>query len=74
MSRLNGRPIIFALSDPTTKAEYSAELAYTWSKGKALYAAGVQFPDATIGGKAFYPGQASNFYIYSEIGLATYGA
>jgi malate dehydrogenase (oxaloacetate-decarboxylating)(NADP+) len=34
----------------------------------------VQFPDATIGGKAFYPGQASNFYIYSEIGLATYGA
>ncbi|HUL41711.1 MAG TPA: NAD-dependent malic enzyme [Burkholderiales bacterium] len=74
MSRLNDRPIIFALSNPTHKAECSAEQAYTWSKGKALYAAGVQFPDVTFGGKTFYPGQANNFYIYPAIGLATYVA
>jgi len=74
MSRINERPIIFALSNPTSKAECSAEQAYTWSKGKALYGAGVQFPDVTIGDKVFHPGQANNFYIYPAIGLATYVA
>jgi malate dehydrogenase (oxaloacetate-decarboxylating)(NADP+) len=74
MSRLNERPIIFALSNPTDKAECSAEQAYTWSKGKALYAAGVQFPDVTLDGHTFRPGQANNFYIFPAIGLATYAA
>jgi malate dehydrogenase (oxaloacetate-decarboxylating)(NADP+) len=74
MSRLNERPIIFALSNPTDKAECSAEQAYTWSKGKALYAAGVQFPDVILNGKTFHPGQANNFYIFPAIGLATYAA
>jgi malate dehydrogenase (oxaloacetate-decarboxylating)(NADP+) len=74
MSRCNERPIIFALSNPTNKAECSAEQAYTWSKGKALFAAGVQFPEVTINGETFHPGQANNFYIYPALGLATYVA
>jgi len=72
MSKLNERPIIFALSNPTDKAECSAEQAYTWSRGKALYAAGVQFPDVTLNGQSFHPSQANNFYIYPAIGLAVY--
>jgi malate dehydrogenase (oxaloacetate-decarboxylating)(NADP+) len=74
MSRLNARPIIFSLSNPTDKTECLPEHAYTWSKGQALYAAGVQFPDVTVNGKVFHPGQANNFYIYPAIGLAVHVA
>lgn len=74
MSRLNDRPIIFALSNPTEKAECSAEEAYKWSQGRALFAAGVQFADVHLDGRTFHPGQANNFYIFPAIGLATYAA
>jgi malate dehydrogenase (oxaloacetate-decarboxylating)(NADP+) len=74
MSRINARPIIFSLSNPTEKTECLPEQAYGWSKGQALYAAGVQFPNVTIDGKVFHPAQANNFYIYPAIGLAVYVA
>jgi malate dehydrogenase (oxaloacetate-decarboxylating)(NADP+) len=74
MSELNERPIIFALSNPTEKAECTPEEAYSWSQGKAIYAAGVQFPPVHYNGKTLLPGQANNFYIYPAIGLAVYAA
>lgn len=70
MSRLNERPVILALSNPTQKAECTAEQAYTWSKGKAIYAAGVQFPPMVYEGRTLLPGQANNFYIFPAVGMA----
>jgi malate dehydrogenase (oxaloacetate-decarboxylating)(NADP+) len=72
MSRLNERPVILALSNPTEKAECTAEQAYTWSKGKAIYAAGVQFPPVQLNGKTYLPGQANNFYIFPAVGMAIF--
>jgi malate dehydrogenase (oxaloacetate-decarboxylating)(NADP+) len=74
MSALNKRPIIFSLSNPTEKTELMPQDAYEWSKGQVLYAAGVQFPEVTYGGRVFHPGQSNNFYIYPAIGLAVYVA
>jgi malate dehydrogenase (oxaloacetate-decarboxylating)(NADP+) len=72
MSRINDRPIILALSNPTEKAECTPEQAYTWSKGKAIYAAGVQFPPVHFNGQTFLPGQANNFYIFPAVGMAIF--
>jgi len=72
MSRINERPVILALSNPTEHAECTPEQAYTWSKGKAIYAAGVQFPPVHYNGQTFLPGQANNFYIFPAVGMAIF--
>jgi malate dehydrogenase (oxaloacetate-decarboxylating)(NADP+) len=72
ISRINERPVILALSNPTEHAECTPEQAYTWSNGEAIYAAGVQFPPVHFKGQTFLPGQANNFYIFPAIGMAVF--
>jgi malate dehydrogenase (oxaloacetate-decarboxylating)(NADP+) len=72
MSRVNERPVILALSNPTEHAECTPEQAYTWSKGRAIYAAGVQFEPVHYNGQTFLPGQANNFYIFPAVGMAIF--
>jgi malate dehydrogenase (oxaloacetate-decarboxylating)(NADP+) len=72
MAAVNARPVILALSNPTPCAECTPEQAYTWSKGTAIYAAGVPFGPVHLNGVTYLPGQANNFYIYPAIGMAVY--